>query len=219
MKFDQIFTDPAVSTAMATWALVLFTALLCTGVVIGLIQISLLKKQIHAEHELGRRTRAIDDLHIFSQSLDREHPSARRLVDDFSDKQIAALVNRTPVYLSNDCLGLLEYALSGLGPECKFEKTENGLLLNEKHLSHLLQLCCGHLNRLEIALQGWFNGIADAKIIEEQLKYVVSDKRGHYILEKFRKHDVVKGNYPAIAAFVSKIRTDIKGEKPRDAVL
>jgi len=184
------------------------------GVIFVAWQAILLRKQIGAEHELARRTRAIDDLKTWSNALDRAHPAARRLVEDFTIEHCSQLIERKPFYISSQHAKLLEYALAGDLVDGELKKTEDGILLNERNLSHLLQLVCTHLNHLEVALQGWYNGIADSKIVVDQFKYVVSIKKGHYILERFRQHELVKDSYPAIAAFVAMLKKQAVGTVP-----
>jgi len=188
------------------WIQAIASAIQAVAVIFAFWQVLLLRKQIKTDHERSRRIRAIDDLSVWNKSLDKAQPSARRLVDSFSPTQCANLVEKKPFYVASNNLKALEYALAGVIQDGELKKTEDGILLNEKHISHLLFLCISHLNSLEIALQGWWYGVADKKIIFEQLKYVVSFKNGSYILENLRQHELLKDNYPAITAFVSELR-------------
>ncbi len=178
-------------------------------------ELALMREQIVGDHEFARCTRAVDDVQYFTQSLDRAHPAARRHVDELTPDQCALLVSRKPFHVPNQHAPLLEFALAGVITEEELKKTEDGILLNSHHLAHLLQLIGEHLNRLEVALQGWYAGIADSKIIEDQFGYLVSIEKGYYILENFRQHELVKNSYPAIAAFVARFRKQASDEAPQ----
>jgi len=187
------------------------------GVIFALAQVRLLRLQITADHELARRPRAIEDVRAFASSLDRAHPSARRLVDDFDAEQVGFLMKRTPFVLPDKNRKFAEYALSDILEKYPLQPVDGGFRLNEAHLAHLLQLCLGHLNQLETALLGWFLGISDNKVVEDQFKYAISAPNGHYILEVFREHPNCRGNYPAINAFVARVR-NLPVEQPRESI-
>src|SRR5215203_281045 len=188
------------------WIQAVAEAVQAMAVVFVIWQVVLLRRQIDTDHERSRRVRAIDDLNTWISLLDKAQPAARRLVDSFSSQQCACLIQKQPFHIASEHVKTLEYALVDVAKDGDFKKTEDGVLLSEKHLGHLLYLCISHLNALEVVLQGWLHGISDKKIIEGQFGYVVSFKQGHYILERLRQHDLLKDNYPAISAFVTKLR-------------
>lgn len=202
---------------VSEWVQAIAGVLQAVGIIFAILQVRLLRLQITTDHELARRSRAIDDVRAYINALDRAHPATRRLVDDFTEDQIDLLIKRTPFILGDGSRKIVDYALSDILVQHPIDAVDGGFRLNEAHLAYLLQLCSGHLNHLEIALLGWFNGISDSQVIEGQFRYVVSAKRGHYILERFREHEKVKSNYPAIDAFVKRLRA-LAGELPRSPV-
>lgn len=64
-----------------------------------------------------------------------------------------------------------------------------------------------YLNSLESILSAWRHNTADKEMIEEQFRYMVSPKDGHYILEKFREAAGGAHTYPSIDQFVSHLKT------------
>lgn len=188
------------------WIQAISSAIQAFSIIFIIWQVKLLRKQISAEHELARRTRAIDDLRIYSQSLNPIHTSARKLAENFSTSQCADLISRKPFYIPQQHTQLLGYIFTEKSNS--FTTNNRGIRLSESDLAYILQIISEHLNNIEVALQGWYNGIADEKIIMAQLKYIISKEKGHYILERFRNHELSKNNYPAIAAFVAQLKKE-----------
>jgi hypothetical protein len=193
----------------------LFSGLALAGVIYTLHMqqkgIELLRLQIQVEHEAQRRYRAIDDIQQFAATLDKKHPSARKVVDEFTVEECNKLVERTPFSIPAKHLGPLKYALADVLQDKELVVDKDRVLLESHHLTHLLGLIIDHLNKIEVALQGWFNGVSDSQIIEAQFRYMISIREDRYILEKFRSHSLVEHSYPAIAAFVARIKSQAAG--------
>jgi hypothetical protein len=54
------------------------------------------------------------------------------------------------------------------------------------------------------------HGVADKKIIKEQLSYLMSPEKGHFLLQKFRVAAGGPKNYPAIEEFSRELAEDLK---------
>lgn len=188
----------------------LFSGLALAGVIYTLHMqqrgMELLRSQIQVDHEAQRRYRAIDDIQKFAETLDKAYPSARKVVDEFTVEECNHLIERKPFKLASKHLGALKYALADILTGKELQGDASGIQLESEHLAHLLSLVVGHLNRLEVALQGWFNGVSDSQIIEAQFKYIISVREGKYILENFRSHPLVQHSFPAIAAFAAHMK-------------
>ena len=190
------------------------------AVVFVIWQVVLLRRQLAADHERSRRLQAIEDVKGWASRLGREAPVARKVVESFSAEQCNLLVAREPFYIAGRHRKALEIAL---GLDIQVEKSgesDKRILLSEEHLAQLLFLCIGHLNSLETALLGWQQGVSDSVVIEQQFRYVVSFDKGHFILEKLRETEKMKGNYPAIGSFVAHLRSsrDLLQARPRGRV-
>lgn len=68
-----------------------------------------------------------------------------------------------------------------------------------------------YLNHLETILSAWHHNVADKKMIEEQLTYLVYLKDNHYLLESFRRAAGDAESYPCIKAFITHL-TDEKAK-------
>ncbi len=201
----------------------LFSGLALAGVIYTLHMqqkgMELLRSQIQVDHEAQRRYRAIDDIQKFAETLDKTHPSARKIVDEFTVDECNCLIERKPLRVAEKHHGALKYALAGVLDKEALKAEGGEFLLDSEHVAHLLGLIVEHLNRIECALQGWFNGVSDSQIIETQFRYIVSIREGRYILENFRSHRLLEHSFPAIAAFVSHMKSQAATAPPARAVV
>lgn len=177
-------------------------------------QLQILKLQLAADHERSRRQRAIDVLEKWSNSLDRAHPSARVIVEGFSVEECKKLKAKETLYVSETKIHFVRNALHDILAEDEVLKVDEGLgvKLNPNHVAQLYFLVISHCNALEVALQSWLNGVADTRILESELRYLIKPDHGHFVLENFRT--VVGGQkaYPAISAFVKHIRNKYESQ-------
>ncbi len=168
-------------------------------------------KQMEADHERSRREKAIDILARWTTSLDKAHPSARTLVESFTHEQCISLASKKGVALSLEKEDLVKNVLHGYLEEDP-PKIEDGLLiLDDNHSAHIYYLCISHLNSLEIALQSWLVNVADEKILEDELNYLIKPEKDHFVLESLRAVMGGKDCYPAIHEFVEHIKDKKNG--------
>ena len=168
-------------------------------------------KQMEADHERSRRERAIDVLARWTVSLDKAHPSARTLVESFSHEQCLKLAGQKEIKISAESEDLIKNVLHGYLDVDPPIVEGDELLLDANHSSHIYYLCISHLNSLEIALQSWLVCIADEKILEDELSYLIKPEKDHYVLETLRAVMGGKASYPAIHEFVEHIKDTKNG--------
>lgn len=178
-------------------------------------QLELLERQVSADHERSRRQTAIDVLQQWTETLDRAQPSARVVVEGFTIEECKRLKAKKPLSVPKEKFHFLENALQAvLGEDELSIEDDQAVRLNEKHVAQLYFLTLTHLNSLEVALQSWLSGVADSEILERQLEYLIRPEDGHYVLENFRTVLGGEKSYPAIAAFVDKLRDKRKTSQP-----
>lgn len=171
--------------------------------------------EFKADHERSRRERAIDVLARWTSSLDKAHPSARTLVESFDHEQCEKLRQKKGFRIGKDKEDLVKNVLHGYLDEGPPKSEENTLTLDDNHAAHIYYLCISHLNSLEIALQSWLVRVADDKILENELQYLIRPEKNHYVLEKLREVLGGKDCYPAIHEFVEHIKTKKMGGSER----
>lgn len=174
-------------------------------------------KQMEADHERSRRERAIDVLARWTNSLDKAHPSARTLVESFTNEQCQKLKDRKGFKISSEYEDLVKNVLHGYLDEDPPEVQGEELILDDNHASHIYYLCITHLNSLEIALQPWLVNIADEGILETEMQYLVKPEKGYFVLEDLRSVLGGKNCYPAIHEFVEHIKDKKNGGPGRRA--
>lgn len=168
-------------------------------------------EQFVADHERSRREKAIDILERWNTRLDRAHPSARTLVNGFTQEQCEKLKEKKGFKVPKDKEDLIKNVLHGYLEEDPLRIEGESIILDDNHSSHIYFLCISHLNSLEIALQSWLVNVADEDILEEELHYLVKPEKGHYVLEQLRKVLGGKNAYPAIDVFVEHIKDKKNG--------
>ncbi len=184
---------------------------------VALNQINLLRRQIKTDHERSRRHKAIEDLRDWNNHLTEEITSARRLVELFSYEQLMALKNGTNFKLSKSFRAILDIALN-IPNDTNLVEEQDNYVIDAEYAIRLRNHCIRHLNSFEITLAAWRHGVADKKIIEEQLCYLVDLKKGWKMLESFRKYVVGLDAHPATEEFVTLISQrleEVEREKTR----
>ncbi len=181
-------------------------------------QLELMKMQYKADHERSRRERALDVLKHWNESVTITQPSARLLVEGFSHEQCEKLIANKEFSIGEDNLRLLQIALDNFA-DCAEPKIEGGAIhLKTDHLFRIGQQCMAFLNSLEIAVQAWHNNIADAEILEAELKYLVKPAKRYYVLQEFRDALGGTGAYPAIQSFVDHIKNSELSTKRKEKI-
>lgn len=172
-------------------------------------------EQLVADHERSRRERAIDVLARWADSLDKAHPSARTLVESFSLEHCQKLKDKEGFKISSEKEELVKNVLHGYIEEDPPKIDGDHLILDDNHASHIYFLCISHLNSLEIALQSWLVNVADEKILEDELQYLIKPEKRYFVLEKLREVLGGKECYPAIHEFVEHIKDKKNGGSGR----
>lgn len=193
----QLLGDPVVSTAFATWSLVLFTAILSVGVFVAWWQ-------LRADHARSRGELAIQ---LGTQWV-RDHcercADAMRLINAMSSEETKQIRRREAVSVDYK----LHPMLARVFPEFA-QATTNGdsrINLDAQHSSELRWLVVRHLNQLESIFSAWLYTIADRQIIEDEFMSLIATEDGDLLAERFRAGSDNKGGWPAIAAFVAEWR-------------
>ena len=189
---NQEWSSTVQAVASIVTALVAFVALL---------QVRLLRRQITSDHERSRRHRAVDDLKDWNNHLTEGITSARRLVETFTDDQLDALKDGRSFKLLKRYRAIADVALDIQRVEALVEDGD-AYVMEPEHAIRLRNHCIRHLNAFEITLAAWRHGIADSKVIEEQLSYLVDLQRDWKMLERFRIRVVGLDAHPATEDFV-----------------
>ena len=197
--------------------------------VLGVI---LLRFQIKAEHERGRREKAVDLLLAWNNSVKKETSSARKAVESFSFEQCQSLFNQEVFKVNKKqhkfILEIMDKeekkAYKKLKEQKKQEKqekqatrTENkndesndkeNITLSEGEISKLRWLVLTYLNMLESILVAWQYSAANRKIIEAEFSFLFNDANGCNALSNFRKICGGPLGYPAIESFAAHIQLE-----------
>lgn len=206
-------------------------SILALGVIIALFQLKALKNQnktaqeqlkaaidnntttlsqISKDHERSRRELAIDLMRAWTLSLDQKGSISRKLVETFNEAQARQLFNQEEILLISEKQKKL-YAATINSPE-------DAGKISTSESANLRWSIIKYLNTLETIIAAWHHCVADKDIIEDQFKYLISDREGHAILAKFRMAAGGNDAYPSIQAFVDhlhkKIRAPLPGKHP-----
>lgn len=197
--------------------------------VLGVI---LLRFQIKAEHERGRREKAVDLLLAWNNSVKKETSSARKAVESFSFEQCQSLFNQEVFKVNKKqhkfILEIMDKeekkAYKKLKEQKKQEKQEKqekrteknkdesndkeNITLSEGEISKLRWLVLTYLNMLESILVAWQYSAANRKIIEAEFSFLFNDANGCNALSNFRKICGGPLGYPAIESFAAHIQLE-----------
>ena len=169
--------------------------------------IAVAKDSMLADHDRSRRERALEILRHWNASVSESMPSARNLVETFDFEQCKKIIAHEPFTINESHEKTLEAAMSNY-KHVQPPRIDNGSIhLDETHLFQLGFQCCGFLNALEIAIQGWLHHVGDEEIIEQELSYLVKPEKNYHILKEFRAALGGVSAYPAIHAFVEHIES------------
>lgn len=208
----------------------LLTALATSVIAIGIVfaawqayaaarQVRLLSYQTQADHERGRRERALDLMRYWNDQRKSSAPALliSPLVEELSEAQCEKLYYGRPLAVEVRFRAVLENYFFSMGflDRVKLKDENNQILLDEFHARLITQSVTGYLNVLETVACAWRHNIGDRDIIEEEFDQVffkIGTERFRY--ETFRR---VSGVYPSIRELVEtsirkKARLEDKGK-------
>lgn len=183
------------------WKLIFDTGLKLifgSGLLFALWRIYLLQRKYVEDHELARRTKAIDCVLEWSKSLSPKSAAARKLVEAFSPDQCRRLLRQEPLAISVRHTRLVKSVF----PSFVFTKGQKEKKLSDDQLMELRWVIISYLNLLESILCARRHGVADPDIIDEEFQYLVSPAEGHFVLEAFRQACGGPKAFPAAQEFV-----------------
>jgi hypothetical protein len=189
----------------ADWVTAISTAVSTTAILLIGAQTLLLRKQIREDHERSRRDRAVDLILQWTERLQLETSSARKLVEALSEQQCISLSNIEPLDIPVKLKSLVETCLALSSTDQP--KEENGVIrLQEKHVAVIRWQVVQYLNTLEAITAAWRHNVADREVLVEQFGYLVDSTKGYSALEKFRVAAGGRDVFPAIADFAEKLK-------------
>ena len=180
--------------------------------------IFLLWRQISAEHERGRREKAIEIMNFFtSTSPVEEMGLSRLLINELDKKQSELLFNMQAIEIDSKYAELLGVILSKYaGSKIEFEKNEGLIVLRSTEVVLLRAIVLSFLNSFECMASAWRHNIADKEILEEEFRSIVIPRNGRVIYEDFI---ITAGAYPSLREFVKAVvhTQDTRSNKDRIA--
>jgi hypothetical protein len=159
--------------------------------------------QISKDHERSRRELAIELMRAWTTSLDHKGSISRKLVETFDESQARKLFNQEELSLNDST----QKNLFSAAFDADLEADNR---VSARQSAELRWRVITYLNALETILAAWHHNIADRDILEEQFKYLVSDRDGYSILANFRKAAGSNDTYPAIQAFVAHVQSKLR---------
>ncbi|MGJ8680242.1 hypothetical protein, partial [Paraglaciecola sp.] len=169
---------------------------------LAVIGIFLLWKQLKADHERSRREKAIELILMWANNLNENATSARKFVEELSAEQCRMLFNQEPFFINEKYQPLFESCFKSAVTQLEIDKREGKIFLTESEISHVRWLTVTYLNSIEGVLSAWRHNVADKDIISEQLRFLISPEKGHYLLRDLRIAAGGAKSYPSIEAFV-----------------
>jgi len=200
-------------------------------IVVSLLQMKQQKKDAHAE---ARRSKTIEVLSTFNQTLSRYATAAGRVVEEFTLDQCKCLNNMETLILEKQKMEqickICEFAAecSGNGgekskqPYCNpiatTKRATDGTVVNEHYeinprvVVWLRGNTVSFLNTLEIIMLAKDIGIVEAERIDEEFRFLV--EKADYVLKNYLSHGGGI-HWPHLMDFLeSKTATKVKRSKP-----
>lgn len=183
-------------------------------VFISLGSIIFLYIQIKAEHEKGRREKAIELLLTWAKEITCETKAAKKIVEKFNVEQCRKLMHEEEFKV--DCKAYNEIVAIFKKEEKKEQSTNNEnkndtqITLDIKTVKELRWQVINFLNILESILVAWQYNVADREIIIQEMSYLVSPKDGKNVLEQFRVAAGSEEAFPAIEIFCDYMENERK---------
>ena len=176
--------------------------ILLASAVFVVFQIHLLKKQIRNHHEERRRENTISFMSMWCNSVKKDTCIAEQVARDLNNEQCQCLYNHTPFTVSEKTKKSICKFCPLAHDMCDSCSLKNSTTVDGKILTELRWHVVTYLNTLETVMIAWHLGIVDKETIEEQFQFV-NDPLKACSLSEFRH---TAGGYPAIEAFVDKIK-------------
>ncbi len=167
--------------------------------------IFLLWRQISAEHERGRREKAIEIMNFFISTRPLEEMAlSRLLLNELDKKQSELLFSMQDIQIDSKFEEHLRFVLSKyIGSDVKLEENEGLIVLQSTEVIVLRAIVLNLLNTLESMASAWRHNVADREILEDEFCNVVIPRTGRVIFEDFI---IASGSYPSLKEFVETIK-------------
>jgi hypothetical protein len=180
-------------------------------------QLDLLQKEIGDDHERSRREIAINLMLAWTEHLQRETSSARKLAEALTDTECRDLLAEKPLQLRFELKDKIETCL-GSAPNTLTVKNDH-LCLKESEVALIRWQALRFLNTLEVIMAAWRHNTADRRMLTEQFRYLFDPQKGFTILENLRSAAGGKSVYPAIAEFADHVRKELGQDDPGKGLL
>lgn len=179
-------------------------------------QMSFAYKQMKNDHERSRREFTISLMRDWTLNLSHSSTIARKLVEGFSLEQCRAINTNDTLKVEGDKKEKLKAALQDVLEDRELIENNGFIVLEERDVAHLKFLLVTYLNTLETILMSWKLAVADKEILEQEFAYLVKPEEGHEALATFRKAVGGANAFPAIHAFVEKLKQNKLESVPAD---
>jgi hypothetical protein len=170
-------------------------------------QMKLLEKQINNDHERSRRELASRLVMDWIEHLTLEMVAAKQFAETLEKDDSKHLYEKQPFSVPSKRKRMIEAALGkSLDADQSTTPDSSDILLKSEQVFAIGWRVTQYLNYMEAILVPWWKGVADQNIIEAQFKSYVNIRKSEYVLEKYRAYCQGESSYPAIDAFVKKIK-------------
>lgn len=171
-------------------------------------------------HEEMRRSKTIDIMQDWNNSLRKETSYAEKIVHELDEKQCRELYFSNRVQLELKTGKKFCQICSQRCEGCKkcMEIQDGFFVLESVRLSEFRWYVISYLNMLETVMTAWNLGIVDREEIERQFRYLYNPQKGQDALKHFRKAAGGEGVFPNIAKFINMLEEKHSsiGGKPYD---
>lgn len=158
-------------------------------------------------HKRARREKAIEYVRLFSASLSPQWSSTYKLVESLGQKELKDLAEGRALELDGKDQKDVETIESAL-PGSVLTVNGHKISLNSKQVCQLRYQALDVLNNAELVFQAWLKGVADEKIIVEEMSFIC-DPEAHpktTLMAEFRRVAGYNGDYVAIKSFCKRLR-------------
>lgn len=170
-------------------------------------QIQLLEKQISYDHERSRRELASRLVMNWIEHLTLEMVAAKQFAETLEKDDSKHLYEKQPFSVPRKRKRMIEAALGkSLDADQLVTPDSSDILLKSEQVFAIGWHVTQYLNYMEAILVPWWKDVADHNIIEAQFKSYVNVRKSEYVLEKYRAYCQGESPYPAIDAFVKKMK-------------
>jgi hypothetical protein len=187
---------------LSEWAS-LATIIGATAIGAFVMQALIMRKQLKADHERGRREKTVELLTEWFARQKKEGPIARKITENLNETQCRDILAQrsitVPIKLGSQLVQLF-------GTDFKYDESGKEITLTESQSAELRWQVVCYLNSLEMILIAWQYSIVDRQIVETQFAYLFKPAEGHEILKEFRTAAGSEEAYPAIEIFVTHLK-------------